>query len=294
MFYRRKIILAIIELLNGNVEKLQLQKLLFLASPNLRKPPYEFIPYKFGCYSFSAKADLDTMVKKGQLSESENAYKSCGNQKYFSSLLAEDKVVVRNTVMSYGKMSSSTLIEYTYKKHPFFAIKSTIAKDVLKPTDYIKVIESQPNQSETTLFTIGYEGISLEEYLLRLIKNNIFVLVDVRKNAMSMKFGFSKSTLKRSCNNLGIEYLHIPEVGVQSDKRKALNTQMDYDNLFDEYKSSVLLETVDSQYKLLKLLEEKKRIALTCFEAKTCQCHRTHLAEAVAKFPEFKYKLSHI
>jgi len=53
-----------------------------------------------------------------------------------------------------------------------------------------------------TLFTIGYEGISLEEYFNRLIKNDVKVLVDVRNNPLSMKFGFSKTQLKRFCEKL--------------------------------------------------------------------------------------------
>ncbi len=87
MFYRRKVILSMLELLGGNVDKLQLQKLLFLASDKMNKPPYEFIPYKFGCYSFSAKADLDTMVKKGMLNESEYSYHNSEKTNYISSLL---------------------------------------------------------------------------------------------------------------------------------------------------------------------------------------------------------------
>ncbi|MDR9399257.1 MAG: DUF488 domain-containing protein, partial [Salibacter sp.] len=60
MFYRRKVILGLIELLGGEVEKLRFQKLLFLYAMRKQQPEYDFVPYKFGCYSYSAKADMNT------------------------------------------------------------------------------------------------------------------------------------------------------------------------------------------------------------------------------------------
>ena len=53
MFYRRKVILGLIELLGGEVEKLRFQKLLFLYAMKKQNPEYDFVPYKFGCYSYS-------------------------------------------------------------------------------------------------------------------------------------------------------------------------------------------------------------------------------------------------
>ena len=57
-----------------------------------------------------------------------------------------------------------------------------------------------------------------------------------------MKYGFSKKQLKTACNGVGIEYIHIPEVGIESDKRQELNTQADYDKLFKLYKSGYPLQ----------------------------------------------------
>jgi uncharacterized protein (DUF488 family) len=155
-------------------------------------------------------------------------------------------------------------------------------------------LNSKPINTETILYTIGYEGISLEAYLNRLIKNDVKVLVDVRSNALSMKFGFSKTQLKTFCGNLNIEYLHIPEVGIQSNQRQELKTQADYDNLFAIYKRKNLKQTITQQEQILNLLKDRKRIALTCFEADICQCHRKHLSEAIIKLPEWNFELKHI
>jgi uncharacterized protein (DUF488 family) len=144
------------------------------------------------------------------------------------------------------------------------------------------------------LFTIGYEGVSLEQYLVRLLERDVKVLVDVRNNPLSMKYGFSKSQLKKQCEKLGITYVHFAEVGIQSDQRQELNTQSDYDNLFSEYRKRNLSKTIKAQNAILDLLKLNERIALTCFEANICQCHRKHLAEAIEQLPGFNYEVKHI
>jgi uncharacterized protein (DUF488 family) len=88
--------------------------------------------------------------------------------------------------------------------------------------------------------------------------------------------------------------VHFPEVGIQSEQRQELNTQDDYEKLFAVYRQNNLTKTIDSQVKILNLLKDHKRIALTCFESNIYQCHRKHLAEAVASLPSFEYEVKHI
>ena len=258
MFYRRKIILGLIELLGGEVEKLRLQKLLFLYSQKKPHAEYDFIPYKYGCYSYSAKADVNTMVRKGYLSETESKYSKEDNSNYYRKLKPADARLLQEVVSDYGQMSRNALIKHTYLNFPFYAINSTIANDVLPGHLYDRVEKAIPKDKETTLFTIGYEGISLEKYLQKLVKNNVKLLVDVRKNPLSMKFGFSKTLLKKYCNSLSIEYFHMPEVGINSDKRQQLESQADYDTLFAEYRKTTLSETKNAQQEILKFLVQYK------------------------------------
>ena len=104
----------------------------------------------------------------------------------------------------------------------------------------------------------------------------------------------SKKLLSDFCSRLNIEYIHIPEVGIDSSKRQELNNQDDYDLLFEDYKKTVLVKTTDAQSRILTLINTYKRVALTCFEADKCQCHRTHLAEKIEKSPTFKYHIKHL
>jgi uncharacterized protein (DUF488 family) len=294
MFYRRKIILALLQAFEGNLPKISLQKLLFLFTKKQIKPDYEFVPYHYGCYSFSANADLTTMVKKGFLAETINGYEKVDKVNYINFLTEHDRKQLIEVKRLYGKLDSISLMKLTYTNYQYFAINSIKAKDILTNDEYIKVKSNKPLNSKTILYTIGYEGISLEEYLNRLIRNDVRLLIDVRKNALSMKYGFSKTQLKKFCSSLGIEYLHIPELGILSEQRRELKTQADYNKLFEEYKKLNLKKTLYTQKEVLSLLIENKRVALTCFEANICQCHRKHLSEAITKLPEWKYELKHI
>lgn len=294
MFYRRKVILALLQLFDGHLEKIRLQKLLFLFCQQQPKAEYEFVPYKYGCYSFSANADLTAMVGKNMLSETESHFISKEKANYLNLLKANDRHLLMEVKKAYGRMSADALMKHTYVHFPYWATKSVKAQQILAEKDLKRVRASQPVTEDITLFTIGYEGISLEEYLNRLIQNNVKVLVDVRNNPLSMKYGFSKSQLKRFCENLGLRYVHFPEVGIQSGQRQELNNQRDYDKLFESYRRANLAKTVSTQTEILKLLIENKRIALTCFEANICQCHRKHLAEAIQNLPGFQYEVKHI
>ncbi len=281
MYYRRKIVLALFQLCNGNIEKTRLQKLLFLYNVRKQNPEYEFVPYKYGCYSYSANADLLTLVKKNYLSESDNGLVKIDSTDYLNTLKPKDSDLLIDTVDRYGNMTNESLILHTYINFPYYAINSTIAERLLNEDQYKKVINSIPSDNEKTIFTIGYEGISLEYYLNKLVKNNIKLLIDVRKNPLSMKYGFSKTLLNRFCESLGIKYIHIPEVGINSSQRQTLECQDDYDNLFERYKETTLKETLTHQQQILILLNEYNRIALTCFESNICQCHRLPLAESL-------------
>ena len=287
-------ILAMFQIFDGELDKIRLQKLLFLFTQQQSKAEYNFVPYRFGCYSYSANADLTTMVSKGMLQEHEHHFCIKDRTDYFTQLKPEDRLLMQSLKNEYGRMTPKALMQHVYRNFPFYAINSEAAENILNKEELKKIEVARPTSNNTILFTIGYEGISPEEYLVRLISNDVKVLVDVRRNALSMKYGFSKQQLMKFCRNLGIEYLHIPEVGIESDLRQELKSQSDYDKLFEIYRAGTLKKNISAQKKIFDLLKEKQRIALTCFEANIDQCLRKHLSEAIAKLPQFEFEVKHI
>lgn len=295
MYYRRKVALSLLQVFNNRLDKIQIQKLLFLFSRyKSKKKTYDFIPYKYGCFSFQANADLNTLKKYGIIQETSKSWIKVDETNYLAQLDREDNKIIKDFSIIYKNKTNDDLIELTYKNFPYYSINSTIADKYLSTDELYKLNKYKSDETDIVLFTIGYEGISLESYLNKLIRNNIKLLCDVRKNASSMKYGFTKSQLENACNGVGIKYVHIPEVGIDSDKRQELKNQDDYDKLFVDYVENNLTKTKSHQIQILEILKENKRIALTCFEANESQCHRTHLAEAISHFPEFEYSVEHL
>ena len=294
MYYRRKILLALLGELNREVAKTALQKYLFLVSVEQEKPAYDFVPYHYGCFSFQADADKKTLTKYGYLKDQDNWELDC-KQHFLHLLQCTDKEVICRVVDRVGNLSDRELIRYVYRKHPYYAINSEIRHEILNECEQEHVDSAQPVPNKSAcLFTIGYEGQSLERYLNRLIEENIGVLCDVRRNPVSMKFGFSKRQLRNAVQGLEIVYVHMPELGIESSKRRELNSPDDYRVLFKEYTRTTLAKSTDSLQDIMNLIKKYRRVALTCFEADYEFCHRGCVADALIRHNDFHHRIAHI
>lgn len=297
-YYRRKIILALFELFDGQLTAKSFQKLLFLFTRNQNVKSFDFIPYKYGCFSFQANQDIATLEKYGFLRIEENNNIRYINliktDNYLGMLNIFDRSFIENIKKKFGKMSQNDLIRYTYLNYPFYAINSSIANDILTNEEIEKVSQQRKHKDSYELFTIGYEGITLEKYINLLIIRDVKVLCDVRKNALSQKYGFSKSQLQKACEGVKIKYIHFPQLGIDSDKRQELNCQADYDKLFKLYGSTTLIQNKEYLLMVRKLIDKYQRVALTCFENNPLQCHRSYVAKELMKLENVNYKLTNI
>ena len=255
---------------------------------------FDFLPYHYGCFSYQIAWDIRALAKYGFVKESENDCELVIPAGYIAQLKAEDKSAVLHTHRTYKGYDTDALIKETYVNYPYFAIKSRIAERVLTTAQYQRVQEQTPQKEAPCLFTMGYEGLSFEKYFNKLIVNDIKVLCDVRRNPLSQKIGFSKGTLQKACDALGIVYVHLPELGIESGKRQSLHTQRDYDELFADYEANYLVHQVGGLDKIMQLLSAYGRVALTCFEASHCQCHRGRVAKALLSRSDFDMPLKHI
>ena len=295
LYYRRKILLALLEMFNGHLSAIQLQKYLFLLTRLQVNKVYDFVPYKYGCFSFQANQDLMTLSSYGYVINDDNGYSLVeNNQSYMTQLDMFDQQYIRDIYDTFSAMSQEELIAYTYIHYPYYAINSSIAKQVLTAEQLQNVLNQKPHKTNQQLFTIGYEGVSLEEYINKLILADVPLLCDVRKNAYSQKYGFSKSQLLKACEGVGIRYVHVPELGIESDKRQCLRSQNDYDILFDEYEKTTLRTCGEYIQFVSDLLKQYQRIALTCFEKDPRQCHRSRVANAVVRYTNNQYPLIHL
>ncbi|MCP4129812.1 MAG: DUF488 family protein [bacterium] len=287
MYYRRKILLALLQHFGGTLRSIDFQKYLFLLNEMSDKKYYHFVPYKYGCFSFQSYADKRTLTKYNILVNNDS-WVINDSVDYFSQLTGKDQQSLYRLREKFGSMKGSTLIEYIYTKYPYYAINSELAYKYLTEDDLQQV---RCDHSSPGLFTLGYESRSIDEYVNCLVANNINLLCDVRKNARSMKYGFSKNQLKSVIEKLGIEYLHVPQLGIESDKRKPINGILDYEKLFAEYYTEIYNKKISHVESLNEVVQTKKRVALTCFEFDYNKCHRYVLAKILSERKNMNYKI---
>src|SRR5689334_14565824 len=71
------------------------------------------------------------------------------------------------------------------------------------------------------IFTIGYEGSTVGEFLEALKKAGVERVIDVRALPLSRRPGFSKTPLRLALGEVGIEYVHLKALGTPSEGRTA-------------------------------------------------------------------------
>lgn len=198
------------------------QRYLFLFTQDFqRQNSYEFIPCESGCFSFQLHADCRHLVGIG-LFENDGSWKLQANDDFLSRIPKDERDKLLDFADQHRNLHGDSLIRHVCQKHPYYAIKSEAVKDMLANEELEAIDRSRPVNNGYVLFTIGYEGRSFENYLNRLIKNGVKILCGMRRNPISRKYGFSRSTLSETLRKLDIEYTHFPELGIVSEKRRSL------------------------------------------------------------------------
>ena len=293
MFYRRKILLALIEAFGGNLSRTDCQKLLFLFCLRRNRNYYDFFPHKYGCFSFLLAQDKDRLADLGFL-VAQKQFQLTKRQSFLYQLYLEDQFALQNFVAEIGILRGEKLIRKAYLEYPYYASRSEIADKVLRQAEYERVCKTRNITDIPCLFTIGYEGMTIDAYINVLLANNVKVLVDVRKNPLSMKYGFSKTKFADYTRYAGILYFHIPELGVPSKLRQNLSSPNAYNTLFDFYYTEILPNQKDAIARLRNILAEQKRVAITCFEENPQFCHRHKIVEFLENIDSFDTKVVHL
>jgi len=287
LFERQKSLLALVEALGGRVLNTDFQKLLFLWSQGRGDvgPGFDFVPYQYGAFSFTSYADRRKLIQRGYLTDDESAWAITGAGR----LAIRKATAVRSRASSFAENApvqrGESLIAITYMEHPFFACRSGILDKILSDNTQAlaRVEAAKPPQGPPGITTLGYEGRSLEAYLVALLRGGVTLLCDVRRNPVSRRYGFAKSTLSRGCDHVGIRYEHLPQLGIASARRKGLRTLADYEALFKEYYEDDLPHQTNALERIVQWVEEGHRVALTCFERQSEKCHRHCVAEALQR-----------
>ena len=135
------------------------------------------------------------------------------------------------------------------------------------------------------IYTIGYEAMTMIDFLAALTSAGVKRVIDVRALPLSRRPGFSKSSLAASLKNAGIDYAHLKALGTPKRGRDAAK-KGDVATLKAVYAEQIELPEAQVQAAIMLDLAAEKPSALLCYERDPCHCHRTLLLAAVAEDAE--------
>lgn len=275
---RQRCLLYMIERAERPVTHLELTKWAFLLAQEMPSRGgsafYDFLPYRFGPFSFALFHEADDLVRSGYLREvlvdEREAWRRVGDvDGGTADIPAGLRADAARVVERFLSRSSDALIDYVYGAFPWYTANSEIRQLRQRPV------------AECGVYTVGYEQWSVDRLLDLLMRRGISRIIDVRQNPIARRYGFHKSTLSRLAAKLAIGYTHIPELGIPSDLRRALDGPSSYASLFHEYTDNILPRRQPAVETVCRLIEDKPSVLL-CMEADPAQCHRTRLAAAVS------------
>ncbi len=236
---------------------------------------YDFLPYKYGPYSFAAQREIEALTAYGYLalSGSSLSLTTLGRREAMT-VDSDTGRAVLAIVTKYGKMGLKPLLKDVYARYPWYARNSELQE--LVPDEAKK-----PKKAPVAVYTIGYEGRSVDGFLDKLLHSGIRRIVDVRANPVSMKYGFAKSSLSGLAAKLGVGYVHCPELGIPSNRRKEAQSNTDFLKLFNYYESQILPAQEDHSIKVAALMTAMPSVLL-CMEREAVNCHRGRLANCIS------------
>lgn len=131
------------------------------------------------------------------------------------------------------------------------------------------------------VFTIGYEGATVGDFLAALREAGVARVIDVRALPLSRRPGFSKSPLRAALAEAGIGYVHLRALGTPAAGREAARKGR-HAELERIYAGQLELPEAIAEGARMRDLADDKPSALLCFERDPAGCHRSLLLNAVA------------
>lgn len=294
LYYRQKVLLALLEQFGGRLGRTDCQKLLFLFCKTTERNHYDFFPYQYGGFSFLSYRDKATLTGMGLLADTED-FQLGATVAYLPQLdRANDRAQLLAFTSEFADCRGNSLIREAYLRFPRYASRSTILARVLTRQEIARVKPWWSDDEAPCLFTIGYQDRSIDAYLDLLIAHNVRALVDVRDSPRSMKYGFSQARLRHYATSAGLQYYHLPGLGVPRHLRADLAGPEDYRQLFDRYTDDILPKRGDDLHQLRSVLARNSRVALTCFEKDPSACHRHCISDHMAATSGRQLDVTHL
>jgi uncharacterized protein (DUF488 family) len=279
---RQKTVLAMLWQAKRTLNRTEFVKLMFLLrhETTLRNEGafYDFVPYRYGPFSFSLYREITSLRRDGYLTADDDRIDICSR----NAALAKEKVdqlpqafqeAVARIIKLYGRRNRRELLQDVYTRYPWYATKSELVDPHVDAS-------AQVHCAAPAVYTAGYQGRSIDGFFDHLLQRGIHLLIDVRANPVSRRYGFSKMRLTELSERLALRYRHMPGLGIPSKYRTGLSDFSSYQRLLDRYDSEIIPQHGEEIDEVGMLMEEVPAV-LVCMERDVHCCHRSRLAEAV-------------
>ena len=239
---------------------------------------------------------VNKMLQDQDLSQSELADKLGKSQRWVSErvkvaleLAPEVKGLVEEDEISYNIARIVTQVD---EEDQLELAKLFIDQNITDAAEASKVKNRFLND---TIFTTGYEGEDFTGFVDKLSNSEIDVLVDVRgSNSSTYKPEFSGDVLENRLQEHDIEYVHLPELGVDYLVRNPYKEgHINHECFKSWYQWWVNEESGIDIEEFAQDLNERGKAALMCIEKhptpkgdQDIYCHRHHLSEMVQSVEE--------
>jgi uncharacterized protein (DUF488 family) len=132
------------------------------------------------------------------------------------------------------------------------------------------------------LFTIGYEGSTLDAVLAALRDAGVAHLIDVRAVPQSRKPGFSKRLLCTSAEEAGLRYSHLRGLGTPKAGRDAARSG-DAATMQRIFRAHMAEPEAQADLARAAEIVAGAPACLLCFERDHAHCHRSIVAELLGR-----------
>jgi uncharacterized protein (DUF488 family) len=240
---------------------------------------YEFVPYRYGPFSFALYRELNTLRRDGYVSDATDTISLASRTRVAASqqakaLSASERESIARVVAKNLAMTQRDLLQSVYQRFPWYALMTEFPD--LAPRN-----APQRPCAAVAVYTVGYEGRSVDGFFNHLLASGIRAIIDVRANPISRKYGFAKKSMSEIAGRLGLAYHHIPELGIESSQRANLSDYESYQRLLDQYETEMLPGRGSAIGQAVDLLRQEPS-ALLCMEKDVSCCHRGRLANVAA------------
>jgi hypothetical protein len=283
MLTRQKILLSIIQDAPRPLTRILLFKYAFLLSKESNLSPgmafYDFVPFKYGPYSFAIARELQILEHYGYIKRDadflrlspgmEDATKTVVRQ-----IPRDFRYQVSCLLEKYSKLNQTQVLRQVYQAYPSFTFRSELR-------EFVPSSATEPTAAPLKIYTLGYEGRSVDGFFNLLVQRGLKGIIDVRANPISRKYGFAKKTLSAIADKLKINYFHISGLGIPSGERRGLGTTLSHAKLFDDYENRVLPSRRTNKKEAIDVISAQPSV-LVCMEQDAGFCHRGRLAQCLS------------